>query len=228
MSKENDDFVEDLVKNLPQGSPMSEFELKKFEKFIDSEIASNYPSVSKKPLMQRMSIAASVVAIFIGVGIFTTQNNSINSNTSILPSPNPSVTNDSIPVDPTNPTDDPTQTNGNSNSGGQGELFEDEEEPTTSTGEVPVFRTRIDYETNFATAKKTVKLANKPGSFSSLTSVQRNCAITLGVDTELLAFDNAYFGPDSIMAFYVGQTKTDYVVKIALLTCELVREIQND
>jgi len=31
MSKENDDFVEDLVKNLPQGTPMSEFELKRFE-----------------------------------------------------------------------------------------------------------------------------------------------------------------------------------------------------
>ena len=228
MSKENDDFVEDLVKNLPQGTPMSEFELKKFEKLIDSEIASTYPSVTKKPLMQRMSIAASVVAIFIGVGIFATQNVSLNSDSAVLPSPNPSLTNDSFPVDPTTPTDDPGKTNGNSNGGGQGELFEDEEELTTSTGEVPVFRTGIDYETNFSTAKKSVKLANKPGSFSSLSSVQRNCAITLGVNTELLAFDTAYFGPDSIMAFYVGQTKTDYVVKIALFTCELVKEIQND
>jgi len=178
--------------------------------------------------MQRMSIAASVVAIFIGVGIFATQNVSLNSDSAVLPSPNPSLTNDSFPVDPTTPTDDPGKTNGNSNGGGQGELFDDEEEPTTSTGEVPIFRTGIDYETNFSTAKKSVKLANKPGSFSSLSSIQRNCAITLGVNTELLAFDTAYFGPDSIMAFYVGQTKTDYVVKIALFTCELVKEIQND
>ena len=228
MSKENDDFVEDLVKNLPQGKPMSEFELKKFEKLIDSEIASSYPATKKNSVTQRMSIAASVVAIFIGVGIFATQSNSVNSDNLIIPTPNPSVTNDSNPVDPTNPNDEPTQTDGNSNPGNQGQLFEDEDDPTASSEEVPVFRSRIDYETNFAAAKKNVKLASKPGKFTSLSSIQRNCAITLGVDKELLAFDTAYFGPDSIMAFYVGQTKSDYVVKIALTTCELISELENE
>jgi hypothetical protein len=226
MSKENDDFVEDLVKNLPKGRPMSEFELKKFEKLIDSEIASSYPATKRNSVTQRMSIAASVVAIFIGVGIFATQNNSLNSDSLILPTPNPSVTNDSNPADPTNPSDEPTQTDGNSNTGNQGQLFEDE--PTVSSEEVPVFRSRIDYETNFAAAKKNVKLANKPGKFTSLSSIQRNCAITLGIEKDLLAFDSAYFGPDAVMAFYVGQTKSDYVVKIALSTCELVSELEND
>ena len=228
MNKENEDFVEDLVKNLPQGSPMTEFELKKFEKFIDSQIASTYPSVIKKPLIQRMSVAASVIAIFVGVGLFATQNNSIKTDSSILPKPNTSASENVTPTESARPTTEPTQSSDNPKPSDQGELFEDSDESGAKTDEVPVFKSKLNYETNFIGAKKIVMLSSKPGKFTSLTSVQRNCAITLGIDKELLAFDSGYFGPDSVMAFYVGQKKSEFVVKIALSTCELVAELEND
>ena len=228
MSKENDDFVEDLVKNLPQGSPMTEFELKKFEKFIDSQIDSTYPSVIKKPLIQRMSVAASVIAIFVGVGLFAMQNNSLKTDSSILPTPNASAGENVPSKESTGPTTEPTQSSGDPKPSDQGELFEDSDEPGATPEEVPTFKSKVDYESNFIGAKKIVKLSSKPGRFTSLSSVQRNCAITLGIDKDLLAFDAGYFGPDAVMAFYVGQTKSDYVVKIALSTCELVSELEND
>jgi hypothetical protein len=228
MSREDDDFVEDLVKNLPQGSSMSEFELKKFEKLIDGEIASNYPTTTKKPLIQRMSVAASVAAILVGVGLFATQNGSLRTNTSILPVPTPTVSETSNPTMPAKPSAEPSSTSDNSNSGNQGEMYGNENESTAKSGEVPVFRSKIDYETNFISSKKIVTVSNKPGEFTSLSSTQRNCAITLGVNEELLAFDAAFYGPDPVMVFYVGQKKSDLVVKIVSSACELIAEIQND
>ena len=39
MSKENDEFVENLLSGLPKAEPISEFELRKFEKMIDRQVS---------------------------------------------------------------------------------------------------------------------------------------------------------------------------------------------
>jgi hypothetical protein len=227
MSKENDEFVENLLRGLPNAEPISEFELRRFEKIIDRQ-AADYKS-SKRPsrFKSPTSIAASIAIVFGAVFVLSNQNSVTAPSTIVTASGSTTESSDSNSTEgQISPT--PVQSNsGGSNEGSSadGGVFENSAPPENLSGAVAVFSTNLDYSTDRNRISKVVILPSAPGSTSALQNTVQQCAIKLGISKALLAYDLGFFQGERAQAFYSGMSKTGYRIILVDSDCNLLSEL---
>jgi hypothetical protein len=227
-----DDFVEKLLRDLPKAPPMNKLEIKRFEKHIDSLVAAEKPVTSKKGWNSKLSVAASVVALIAGIGIFANSSEILNSNNGsnpgiVLPTPGKTPTS----VEPTVPatsggsaeSSKPEEGNSGSTVYGDGES----PKPGSNRGSVPLLSNGFDYETDASVAKaKALKVATK-GDFKLLKSSQIACSVKLGFDEELFAIDKGTYEGEDIEAYFYGVSKDSIRVAIVGFGCDLVTVLED-
>ena len=238
MSNEDQEkFVEYLIRGLPKAEAMTEFELRRFEKLIDHEAAVLKASRSKRSFRLPAAVAASVALLFAGVLIFSQNNGTspikdIASNSGIAAPTTESENGPEMNLPSDGATSQSTATNSNSHS---------TKKPTTSTGtstqetyndqnqnvsdSVPVFKSNLDYDTQFKNILRIVKQGSAGSSLKSLTSAQQQCAIRLGLGQEVLAFDKGKFQGESIWAYYSGANPMASTVTIVSTSCQVIAEL---
>lgn len=225
-----DDFVEKLLRELPKAPPMNKLEIKRFEKHIDSLVAADKQEKIKKGWNSKLSVAASIVVLVAGIGIFASSPEILNSNNSSntgIAVPNP--LNSPSSVDPTAP----------ATSGGSTGSSEPEEGDSGSTvygdgkspkpgavrSSVPLLSNGFDYESQATLAKaQALKVATK-GDFKLLKSSQIACSVKLGIDQELYAIDKGAYAGEDIEAFYYGESQNSLKIAVVGFGCELVAEL---
>lgn len=232
MSIENDDFVEDLLKGLSRTEPMSEFEIRKFEKLIDRQTEEFKKSKRGTGFKIPVSIAASIAIAFGAAFLLSNHEEVLNSSGGIIQQVSPQPSEDSnLGEGKTNSNTskpDPKKTNnsgGSQNSGSSTEVFENPSTSNDANGAVAKFETNLDYFYDLPKIKKMVSLGIKPGSLTSLDYAMQQCAIKQGITDSLLAFDKGYFKQQRVSVFYVGTSKKDYKIILADSDCALVSEL---
>ena len=232
MSKENEDFVEDLLKALPKAEPISEFELRKFEKLIDRQTEEFKQSKQKRGFKIPMSVAASI-AIAFGAVFLLSNHGTITKPSDVATQPNshlPSVSstpggNAKSPSASVPGTQKSGQPKNNQNAGSSTEVFGNSNSAAGSNGKVAKFETNLDYSTDLSKIKKQVLPGLKPGSISSLDNVAQECSIKQGISTSILAFDKGYFQGQRVSAYFVGPNKNDYKIILVDSDCALISEL---
>jgi hypothetical protein len=231
MSIGNDDFVEDLIKGLPKAEPMSEFEIRKFEKLIDRQAEEFSKSKRSSSFKLPTSIAASIAIVFGAVLLLTNHAGTIKPLGGITqtasPQPSSNATQDegSTTTPTQNSTSGKSKNGGNSKSGGgTTQEFGNSNTSNGSDGSVAKFATNLDYSTDLSRIKKLVTLPNQPGTISSLENSARQCAIKQGISDSILAFDKGYFQGQRVSVYYSGANKNDYKTVLVDSDCNIVLE----
>jgi hypothetical protein len=230
MSKENDEFVENLLKGFPKAEPISEFELRQFEKMIDRQ-ADDYKR-SHKPSRLKLptSIAASIAIVFGAVFVLTNQSPVTEPTGSVTESASPASPEESSNSNSTAPQVSPAPSQSNSTgeaegSGSQSGLFGNNESLGNEVGTVAGFNSNLDYLTDKDRIAKVVIIASTPGNMSSLQNKAQQCAIKLGVSKSLLAYDSGYFQGQRTHAYYSGKNKNDYKIILVDSDCNVLSEL---
>ena len=225
-----DNFVENLLRDLPKAPPMNKLEIKRFEKHIDSLVAADKQVKAKKGWNSKLSVAASVVALFAGIGIFANSSEILNSNSDstpgiVLPTPvnTPSSGVPTAPATSGGSTESSEPEEGNSGS----TVYGDSESPKPGAvrDSVPLLNKGFDYETEAPLAKaKALKVAAK-GDFKLLKSSQVACSVKLGFDQDLYAIDKGTYAGEDIEAFFYGESKNSLKIAIVGFGCELLTNL---
>jgi hypothetical protein len=227
MSKENDDFVENLLGGLSKAEPISEFELRKFEKMIDRQASEYKRSSNSTRFKYPASIAASIAIVFGAVFVLTNQSSVTGPTTSVTESGSTTESGDSnssgeeiIPA--------PVQSNSSGSAQGtasESGVFGNSDSSGNQAGSVPVFNSNLDYGTELNRISKVVVLPSAPGDTASLQNKAQQCAIKLGVSKSLLAIDSGYFQDQRVQAYYSGKNKSDYQITLVDSDCTIVAEL---
>ncbi len=223
-----DDFVEKLLRDLPKAPPMSELDIKRFERQVDSLFTQDAKTNSSRGWTSKLTVAASVVALVAGIAIYTNSSEILTggSKTTLsqadqdpaaLPSKSPDSNNeDSSPVvKPSKEPDTGISEYGNTKS----------PEAGTKGKSVPVLNTGIDYETDVQLARTKVLPLAKLGDLAKLSSKQIACSVKLDIDKVLYAIDNAEYGGEVIEAYYFGYSIGELKIKIVGFGCEELKEL---
>ncbi len=227
MSKENDEFVENLLRGLPNAEPISEFELRRFEKIIDRQAADYKRSNSSSRFKLPTSIAASIAIVFGAVFVLTNQisvtdpMNTVTESGSTTDSGISSTTDGQLSPSPVQ-SNQGSSTEGSASESG---VFGDSQSPGDQVGSVPIFNSNLDYSTDLNLISKLVVLASIPGDTASLQSKAQQCAIKLGVSRTLLAYDSGYFEGQRVNAYYSGKKKSDHLIILVDSDCNILTEL---
>mgnify|MGYP000679810127 CR=1 FL=1 len=227
MSKENDDFVENLLGGLSKAEPISEFELRKFEKMIDHHASEYKRSNNSNRLKFPASIAASIAIVFGAVFVLTSQSSVTGPTTSVTESGSTTGSGNS------NSTGEelapaPVQSNSSGSAKGtssESGVFGNSDSSGNQAGSVPIFNSNLDYETELNRISKVVVLPSAPGDTAALQNKAQQCAIKLGVTRSLLAIDSGYFQEQRVQAYYSGKNKSDYQITLVDSDCTIVAEL---
>ena len=230
MSKENDEFVENLLKGLPTAEPISEFELRRFEKIIDHQAEEYKRSHKTSRLKLPTSIAASIAIVFGAVFVLTNQNPVTEPTGSVTESASPASPSESSNSSATAPELSPAPSQSNSageaeGSGTQSGIFGNNESSGNEAGIVAGFSSNLDYSTDRDQISKMLIIASTPGNMSSLENKAQQCAIKLGVSKSLLAYDSGYFQGQRTHAYYSGKNKNDYKIVLVDSDCNVIAEL---
>ena len=232
MSTENDDFVEGLLKGLPKAEPISEIELRKFEKLIDRQADEFKKSKRASGFRIPASIAASVVIVFGAAFLLSNHGKIIKSDIGIThPSSPPASANPSQNSGDAHSNTMPSQVEespkpGNSKgSNGSTEMFGKTNSSNSEGGNVAKYESNLDYSTSLDQIKKIVILGSKPGSLSSLTNAEQECAIKQGLSSSLLAIDKGYYQTHRVSAYFSGSSKGEYKIVLVDAGCLMVAEL---
>jgi len=230
MSKENDEFVENLLKGLPKAEPISEFELHRFEKMIDHQAAEYKRSHKTSRLKLPTSIAASIAIVFGAVFVLTNQNPVTEPTSSVTESAAPISTEESNNLNSTDPDVSPQPSQSNSvgkadESGSQSGVFRNSESAGNEAGKVAGFNSNLDYVTDRDQISEIVIIAFTPKNMSSLQNKAQQCALKLGVSKSLLAYDSGYFQGQRIHAYYSGKSKNEYKIILVDSDCNVLSEL---
>ena len=236
-NEEQEKFVEDLIRGLPKSPAMSELELRRFEKLIDHQAAALKASRSKRSFRLPAAVAASVAFLFAGVLIFSQNNGTsllsdVASNSGIaaptgesengpemnLPADG-ATSQSTVTTTKAHPTKKPQTATVTSTQ----ETYNDQNQNVSDS--VPVFKTNLDYDTQCKNILRIVKQGSAGSSLKSLTATQQQCAIRLGVDKEVLAFDKGKFQGESIWAYYSGANPMASTVTIVTTGCQVITEL---
>lgn len=228
-----DDFVEKLLKKLPKAPPMSDLEIKRFEKHVDALVAEENKKKVSKGWNSKFSVAASVITLVAGVAIFVDSSEIINPKNS----QNPGIT---------SPSSSPTSGTGQGGSSTQGPTmpvpkgndYTGAPEPGKTTygnsqspkpgepkGSIPVLNYGFDYQVDEQSARNKVKSDARLGDIKLMKSSQIACSVKLGVDQELYAIDKGTYAGEDIEAFYFGDSKLALKIKIVGYGCELIKTL---
>ena len=228
-----DDFVEKLLKKLPKAPPMSDLEIKRFEKNVDSLVAAENKKKVSQGWNSKFSVAASVIALVAGVALFVDSSEIINPKNS----PNPGIT---------SPSSSPTSGTGQGGSSNQDPTVPVPEgdgsaavpkpgkttygnsqspKPDESKGSTPVLNLGFDYEVNQQLALSKVKAVALRGDTKLMKSSQIACSVKLAVDQELYAIDKGTYAGEDIEAYYFGRSKNELSIKLVGFGCEPIKEL---
>jgi hypothetical protein len=163
MSKENDDFVENLLGGLPKAEPISEFEIRKFEKMIDRQASEYKRSNSSTRFKFPASIAASIAIVFGAAFVLTNQSSVTGPTTSVTESgSNTESGNSNSSGEELAPA--PVQSNSSESAQGSSSesgVFGNSDSSGNQAGSVPIFNSNLDYETELNDAKRAIKLLDR-------------------------------------------------------------------
>jgi hypothetical protein len=227
MSKENDDFVENLLGGLPKAEPISEFELRKFEKVIDRQASEYKRSNSSTRFKFPASIAASIAIVFGAAFVLTNQSSVTGPTTSVTESGSTTESgNSKSSGEELAPA--PVQSNSSGSvqgSSSESGVFGNSDSSGNQAGSVPIFNSNLDYETELNRISKVVVLPSAPGDTASLQNKAQQCAIKLGVSKSLLAIDSGYFQDQRVQAYYTGKNKSSYKIILVDSECTVLSEL---
>ena len=232
MNRENDDWVEDLLKGLPKAAPMSEIEMHKFKKLIETQTAEHEKSMRRSSFKVPASVAASIAMVFGAVLLISNHEGPTNTSSVItqttIPRPsqqssqNKDEGNSPIATSPSKP---PASQSNSQSSTEAGQVYGNSNPSNQKDGTVPKFETNLDYATQLLQIKKLVILSDKPGSLEFLDNSQRQCAIKQAVAKTLLAFDKGYLDGQRVSVYYSGANKNESKALLVDADCVLIKEL---
>lgn len=227
MSRDNDDYVEDLLKGLSKAEPMSEFEIRKFEKLIDRQ-ASEYKRTSQNKGFRFPTAIAAGIAIIFGAVFLLSGNSGVIRQANEINQSSAESTSDSS-NDGTGGTDGvatsaaPSKPEVGEGSNGDSGVFGDS--GSAADSKVSVYQTNLDYSSDLEKIKKLIKIGTSPISLTSLPNTFQQCAIQQGVSASTLAFDRGLFQGQRIGAYFSGSDKSDYKIILVTSDCTLIAEL---
>jgi hypothetical protein len=224
MSNEDEERIRQLLGNLPKAPAMSEIEIKRFEKFIDTQVEGIKKSKSGSTRNRNFSIAAALILVISGGAIFASQKNSpFHGPTSqvtspAIPSEQPSATsseNSQPPQPVVKPTIPQTAPNQQFGVGGK------------KVSTVGIYATGLAYDGELAKIRAIVKKFGAPSMLGSLSESERNCAIQQGADSALIAFDQGTYQDAPAFAFYTGKSLANATILVTDQSCVVLDQISN-
>ena len=227
MNKDENGFVDDLLKGLPKAPPRTKMEQRRMEKFIDEQIANLKAerAQSKRSIYVRFQSQFQLAAgflVLVGGVAFAINFSSSNSTTNISqPTPVASPIQTGSTLNPSEaPTANPGSSNGSGNSGS--EVFGNETKSPSSVSNI--FNTGLDYLISLSQAKAKITPKLAPISLGAMSTVDRNCSITQGLD-DVLAIDHAkYDGQKATVYFY--KNSTDLEIKVVDSYCNQLADLK--
>jgi hypothetical protein len=214
-----EDQVKKILNNLPKAPPMTEFELKKFEKFIDLKISELKTTTQPANRFRNFSVAAAIVLVVGGGALFVNQGKNVVKN-SVIQHPTQEPTNQV--VSPSTPaisaTPSPKQNPRKSDSE---QLLSNGEKNSPKAG---LYKTGLDYETQLSDAINKVTKPDK-NVLDSVSKKIRNCAISQGIVKSTVAFDYGTYQGEPIYAFYTGKLNPPTEIVITDESCVEVARI---
>lgn len=220
----DDEQVEKLLKGLPKAPPMSPLEVKRFEKQVDTLVASEEGRSQRKSWVPNLSVAASVVALVAGIAIYSGGSDS-------LPTSLPGVVASQSPQPGTEaPESEGTEVSPGSSKGNDDEdrtVYGQSGTPTPGANKksVPVLNSNLDYSSSLAAAQKKVSAVAVNGDLDLLSSARVACSIKLGIDEQLWAIDSGTYQGEDIDAYYFGNSASNLSIKIVGFDCALITEL---
>jgi hypothetical protein len=228
--RDDEKFVEKLLRDLPKAPEMSPLEIKRFEKQIDLLVASQKGEARSKRWIPQLSAAASVIILFAGVAVFTNSSGILDDTVPIVsPSKNP-VSPKPVISDDTNSVDDESDEQNTNTQEPNTDIGEygtgESSKPNPSKKGVPVFRTGIDYDADLDLVRSKVLPFVSNGSLTNLSSAQIACSVELGIRDSLYAIDRGVYIGENVEVYYFGNSKTDLKIKIVSYGCTFLIELE--
>jgi hypothetical protein len=223
MSK-NDDFVEDLFRDLPKSKQISEIELKRHEKLILQHIeemklerAKKHSSVYGR-FQRQFQLAAAFLVAVAGIGFVINQNSTTGKSELEIAIAKPS------PADQTDnnlPSKDSGGSSGSTESGSDNDQFEVIEPAKNKY----LYSTGLDYETQLTEIKSKIKLSPTPIEISTLAAAYGKCAIELGINEQLQAIDKGSYQGEEVLAFFYEGSGANSNIWIVSKSCKKIAKI---
>jgi hypothetical protein len=223
MSK-NDDFVEDLFRDLPKSKQISEIELKRHEKLILQHIeemklerAKKHSSVYGR-FQRQFQLAAAFLVAVAGIGFVINQNSTTGKSELEIAIAKPS------PADQTDnnlPSKDSGGSSGSTESGSDNDQFEVIEPAKNKY----LYSTGLDYETQLTEIKSKIKLSPTPIEISTLAAAYGKCAIELGINEQLQAIDKGSYQGEEVLAFFYEGSSANSNIWIVSKSCKKIAKI---
>lgn len=222
-----DDFVEKLLRDLPKAPPMNDLDIKRFEKHVASLVDAENKKKISKSWNSKLTVAASLVALVAGVGIFANSAKVTNPQKSPIAAPSSSPTGSSDQNGMVNENTDTPQSNGKDlieNPGAGTTTYGNSQSPKPSGSKesIPVLNYGFDYEIDEQSARAKVNAEVRLGDTKLMKSSQIACSIKLGIDQELYAIDKGTYAGEDIEAYYFGESKSVLNIKVVRFGCELI------
>lgn len=217
---EKDEYVENLLRKSPNSSSMSEFDLKRHEKMIRADIDAMKREQAKKEgslyrrFQTQFQLAAGFLVVVGGISFVTNQGILSNNGEVVVSKPGSDPSTSIVePSKNTSSTKDPVADSSSNQPGG--EVFQSDDVNSSkhfsSTG--------MDYESEIEQIKETIKLSDKPISLSVISQEYGKCAIELGINKQLLGIDKGKYEGESILAFFYGESKTNFNIWVVSKPC---------
>ena len=227
MTKDEYGFVDDMLKGLPKAPPRTKMEQRRMEKFIDEQIAQLKAerAQTKRSIYVRFQsqfqLAAGFLVLVGGVAFAINFSNTNSTSNVAKPNPATSPTQSGSSVTPsTAPTSNSGQNKGSSNT--ESEVFGNETKSPSAVSNI--FNTGLDYMTSLEQAKTKVTPKLALISLGAMSTADRNCVISQGIDN-VLAIDHAkYDGQKASVYFY--RVSSELEIKVVDFSCNLLANLK--
>lgn len=224
---DKDDFVEDLFRNLPKAPPMSELDLKRHEKMILAHVDQMKKEQARKQgslygrFQTQFQLAAGFLVLVGGIGFVTNQSNFNTSSEVAISKPTPATPEPGAEPSKSSSTKTESKPTGSSNSGSTSGQFEANDVESSEY----ISNSGMNYQSEIQQIKAKIKLSSKPIAISTISSSYGKCAIELGINMQLLGIDKGVYEGANILAFFYGDSKTNFNIWIVSKPCIKIDKI---
>ena len=224
---DKDDFVEDLFRNLPKAPPMSEIDLKRHEKMILAHVDQMKKEQARKQgslygrFQTQFQLAAGFLVLVGGIGFVTNQSNFNTSSEVAISKPTPATPEPGVEPSKSSSTKTESKPTGSGNSGSTSGQFESND----VEGSEYISNSGMNYQSEIQQIKAKIKLSSKPIAISTISSSYGKCAIELGINMQLLGIDKGVYEGANILAFFYGDSKTNFNIWIVSKPCTKIDNI---
>jgi len=218
---EQDEYVENLLRNSPNSSSMSELDLKRHEKMILADIDAMKREKAKKEgslygrFQTQFQLAAGFLVLVGGIGFVTNQSNFNTSSEVAISKPTPATPEPGAEPSKSTSTKTESKPTGSGNSGSTSGQFESND----VEGSEYISNSGMNYQSEIQQIKAKIKLSSKPIAISTISSSYGKCAIELGINEDLLAIDKGTYDSESVLAFFYGESKANFNIWIVSKSC---------